>query len=128
MEHLPEFIHSPLNLPPQVFDTNNIAEYDNFRNMLRNSIGISMAVLVNNTIVFNNYAPYTPIHSMINNIVRENIINHPEQLVSEIFNINSDGYILLYMNNMFINIDYNYVQGTLTVTYHAMPQISTNQG
>jgi hypothetical protein len=121
MEYLPEFIINPLNLPPQVFDTNVIAEYDNFRNMFRNSIGICMAVLVNNSIVFNNYMPYTPIHSMLNNIVRENIINHPEQLISEIFNINADGYILLYMNNMFINIDYNYIQGTFTVTYHAMP-------
>jgi len=121
MQYLPVFTHVPLNLPTQTYNANVILEYNNFINMLRNFIGNSYAVLVNNVIVFNNYAPYTHVYTMINNIVRENIINHPEQLVSEIFNSNNDGYVLLYMNNSFIEITYNYTEGILTVNHYAMP-------
>ena len=120
MQYLPVFTHVPLNIPIQTFNSNVIVEYNNFINMLRNFIGNSVAVLVNNVIVFNNYAPYSHVNSMINNIVRENIINQPEQLVSEIFNSNNDGYILLYMNNSFIEITYNYIEGIFTVNHYAL--------
>jgi hypothetical protein len=106
MEYLPEFNDQQVLINPEIYNVNTIAEYETLINNLKNYIMYSRAVVLNNTIVFNDYEPDRPVKTMINNIVRNNIINDPKQLLSELIKINEDGYILLYMNYGFIKFTY----------------------
>ena len=77
MEYLPEFSNNLPYINHNEYNLNVVLEYQNFLTNLEFYINHTNAILMNNNIIFNDYEPYAPIKSMINNIVKNNIINNP---------------------------------------------------
>lgn len=121
MEYLPVFNDQPALINPEIYNINTIIEYQVFLTKLKNYIIYSRAVLLNNSIVFNDYEPETPVKTMINNIVRNTIINNPTLLLSELFKFNEDGCILLYTDYGFVKVNYSVNNESLTISHFMMP-------
>jgi len=121
MEYLPAFNDHPALINPEVYNINNIIEHQTIVNKLKNYISFTRAVLLNNSIVFNDYEPETSVKTMINNIVRNTIINNPTLLLSELFKLNEDGCILLYTDYGFIKINYTVNNDSLALSHYIAP-------
>ena len=122
MEYLPVFNGQQALNNPEVYNINTIIEHQTVINKLKDYLNYTHAVLINNCIVFNDYEPKTPVKTMINNIVRNTIINNPNLLLSELFKFNQDGYILLYTNYAFIKINYSINNDSLELSHYMAPE------
>jgi hypothetical protein len=104
---------------PCIYDSGS---YDYFLNKFKEIVSSDCwSVVVDNQIIFNSYEPKSIRDKLLDNIVKDYIIENPHSIFYELFRNKKDSKIVVYMmqvNTWFMVINYSANDNTFDVKYY----------